>query len=99
MTRAVWLPQWTAPSSFIPDEQELSVAQWVYEHRQPAGLGTDTLPGAKALYLPLISSGGAVGVVGILPETERTMLRSRAIPLSRGICQPDRNGDRALFFG
>ena len=52
--------------SFMPDEQELSVAQWVYEHRQPAGLGTDTLPGAKALYLPLISSGGPVGVVGIL---------------------------------
>jgi two-component system sensor histidine kinase KdpD len=52
--------------SFLPDEQELSVAQWVYEHRQPAGLGTDTLPGAKALYLPLISSGGPVGVVGIL---------------------------------
>ncbi len=52
--------------SFVPDEQEHSVAQWVYEHRQPAGLGTDTLPGAKALYLPLISSGGPVGVVGIL---------------------------------
>jgi two-component system, OmpR family, sensor histidine kinase KdpD len=52
--------------SFVPDEQELSVAQWVYEHRQPAGVGTDTLPGAKALYLPLISSGGPVGVVGIL---------------------------------
>ncbi len=52
--------------SFVPDQQEQSVAQWVYEHRQPAGIGTDTLPGAKALYLPLISSGGAVGVVGIL---------------------------------
>ncbi len=47
----------------------MSVAQWVYEHRQPAGLGTDTLPGAKALYLPLIASAGAVGVVGILPKT------------------------------
>jgi two-component system sensor histidine kinase KdpD len=59
-------PSVDGPLSFMPDEQELSVAQWVYEHRQPAGLGTDTLPGAKALYLPLISSGGPVGVVGIL---------------------------------
>jgi two-component system sensor histidine kinase KdpD len=56
-------------SAFAPDQQELSVAQWVYGHRQPAGKGSDTLPGAKALYIPLIASAGAVGVVGILPRT------------------------------
>ena len=55
--------------AFTPDQQELSVAQWVYEHRQAAGLGSDTLPGAKALYLPLVASAGAIGVVGILPKT------------------------------
>ncbi len=55
--------------AFTPDQQELSVAQWVYEHRQPAGLGSDTLPGAKALYLPLVASAGAIGVIGILPKT------------------------------
>jgi two-component system sensor histidine kinase KdpD len=55
--------------AFTPDQQELSVAQWVYEHRQPAGLGSDTLPGAKALYLPLVASAGAIGVVGLLPKT------------------------------
>jgi len=55
--------------AFAPDQQELSVAQWVYEHRQPAGLGSDTLPGAKALYLPLVASAGAIGVIGILPKT------------------------------
>ena len=57
-----------SPSSFAPDQQELSVAQWVYGHRQPAGRGSDTLPGAKALYIPLIASAGAIGVVGILPR-------------------------------
>src|SRR5512144_378106 len=56
--------------AYALDQQELSVAQWVYEHRQPAGLGSDTLPGAKALYLPMIASGGAIGVVGILPKNE-----------------------------
>jgi two-component system sensor histidine kinase KdpD len=61
-------PSVSGPSSFAPDPQELSVAQWVYEHRQPAGLSTDTLPGAKALYLPLIASSGTIGVVGILPN-------------------------------
>ena len=62
-----------APSAFVPDQQEVSVAQWVYEHRQPAGLSTDTLPGAKALYLPLLASGGPVGVVGILPRISGEM--------------------------
>ncbi len=55
--------------TFTPGQQELSVAQWVYEHRQPAGLGSDTLPGAKALYLPLIASAGVIGVIGILPKS------------------------------
>lgn len=58
----------SGPSIFSPDQQELSVAQWVFEHRQAAGLGTDTLPGAKALYLPLVASSGAIGVAGILPK-------------------------------
>jgi two-component system, OmpR family, sensor histidine kinase KdpD len=57
-------------AAFTPDQQELSVAQWVYEHRQPAGISTDTLPGARALYLPLVASGGAVGVLGVQPRTE-----------------------------
>jgi two-component system sensor histidine kinase KdpD len=61
-------PATDGPFAFTPDQQELSVAQWVYEHRQPAGLGSDTLPGAKALYLPLIASGGVIGVVGMLPK-------------------------------
>ncbi|HUI44814.1 MAG TPA: sensor histidine kinase KdpD [Nitrospirota bacterium] len=61
-------PVASGASSFTPDQQEISVAQWVYEHRQSAGVGTDTLPGAKALYLPLVASSGAIGVVGILPK-------------------------------
>jgi two-component system, OmpR family, sensor histidine kinase KdpD len=36
---------------------DLSVAQWVYDHAQNAGLGTDTLPGNDAIYLPLKISG------------------------------------------
>ncbi len=59
----------TGPGTFTLDQQEMGVAQWVFEHRQPAGLSTDTLPGAKALYLPLVASAGTVGVVGILPRT------------------------------
>ena len=53
------------------DASELAVAHWVYEHRQLAGLGTATLPGARALYLPLVGSRGAVGVLGMSPADAR----------------------------
>ncbi len=60
------------PAAVVPDTSELAVAQWVYEHREMAGLGTTTLPGAKALYLPLVGSRGAVGVMGVRPPDSRT---------------------------
>src|SRR5260221_6652269 len=47
------------------DHHEQGVAQWVYDHNQPAGLGTATLPGSQGLYLPLITSQGTAGVLGI----------------------------------
>lgn len=49
------------------NDKERGVAQWVFEHRKPAGRGTDTLPSAEALYLPLIASRGPVGVLGLRP--------------------------------
>jgi two-component system sensor histidine kinase KdpD len=49
------------------DTNEAGVARWVFEHRQPAGLGTGTLPGASALYLPLLAPRGCVGVLGVRP--------------------------------
>jgi two-component system sensor histidine kinase KdpD len=54
-------------ASFEPDTTDRAVARWTFEHRQPAGLGTSTLPGARALYLPLVASRGAVGVMGVRP--------------------------------
>jgi two-component system sensor histidine kinase KdpD len=53
---------------FAVDQKEMGVARWVFDNRQSAGLGTDTLPGAKALYLPMVASSSAVGVIGVLPE-------------------------------
>ena len=56
------------PMAFPLNEQELGVAQWVFDHAEPAGLGTLTLPGARATYLPLNGTAGAIGVMGVLPE-------------------------------
>ncbi len=50
---------------FARDAKDLSVAQWCMDHAERAGLGTATLPGSAALYLPLLVSRGAVGVIGI----------------------------------
>lgn len=54
--------------SYQPDEQGRGVAQWVYEHRARAGRGTDTLPGAEALYVPLTVAEEIVGVLGVCPN-------------------------------
>jgi two-component system sensor histidine kinase KdpD len=49
-------------------ERELSIAQWVWANQREAGLGTGTLPGGTTLYVPLLASGGAVGVLGLTPD-------------------------------
>jgi len=53
--------------TFLFDTREQAVAQWVYDHGRMAGKTTDTLPAAKGLYLPLRTSRGVVGVLGVHP--------------------------------
>ncbi len=50
------------------DESERAVAIWAFEHGEPAGRDTDTLPAAKVRYLPLKTSRGVVGVLGVQPQ-------------------------------
>lgn len=59
---------------FELDPKEAGVAQWVFDHSERAGLGTDTLPGASALYLPLVGSAGAIGVVAVRPKDSGLLL-------------------------
>ncbi|MGH7310224.1 MAG: DUF4118 domain-containing protein [Candidatus Rokuibacteriota bacterium] len=63
-----------APAAqYAMDANELGVSRWVFEHRQLAGLGTATLPGASALYLPLLASQGPVGVLGVRPANRHAL--------------------------
>jgi two-component system sensor histidine kinase KdpD len=55
-------------------EADASIAQWAYDHARPAGLGTDALPGAPALYLPLTGTDKALGVLAVLPSNPRRVL-------------------------
>ena len=53
---------------FALDENEVAVATWAYKQGQPAGRGTDTLPGAAVRYMPLKTARGVIGVLGVKPE-------------------------------
>ena len=53
----------------IPRSEE-GVAQWACDHNQKAGSGSDTLPGASALYVPLKGSQAVLGVLALIPENE-----------------------------
>ena len=53
---------------------DLAVAQWVTDHGRQAGLGTDTLAAAAALYLPLGDTERHLGVLAVLPGNRRRVL-------------------------
>ena len=53
---------------------DLSIAQWVFNHGRPAGLGTDTLPAATAQYLPLRGTNRTFGVLAVRPSQRRRLL-------------------------
>jgi two-component system sensor histidine kinase KdpD len=53
------------PPEDILDSADLAAAKWAWENNRFAGRGSDTLPGAKRLFLPMRTGRGAIGVVGI----------------------------------
>jgi two-component system sensor histidine kinase KdpD len=54
-------------AAFTLTPRDEAVARWVLEHGRMAGMGTDTLPGAGALFLPVAGTRGPVAVLGIRP--------------------------------
>lgn len=69
------------------NDEEMAVADWVYRHAEPAGRHTNTLPAAQLRYLPLKTSKGVVGVLGVgkpntsdadLTPAERRLMESFA---------------------
>ena len=56
-------------SGFPPEDQldasDLAAAKWCWDHDRPAGRGAATLPGAPRLFLPMRTSRGVVGVIGV----------------------------------
>jgi two-component system, OmpR family, sensor histidine kinase KdpD len=59
------LKPFTSDQNIAVDENELAASIWSFQHQKIVGRGTDTLPNAKARYLPLVTARGAVGVMAI----------------------------------
>jgi two-component system sensor histidine kinase KdpD len=77
---AIFLPEnghirtFASTPDYQPDDSELAVAAWAFEHDQSAGLGTDTLPAAPLRCQPLKTARGLVGVLGIRPGEPGSLL-------------------------
>jgi two-component system sensor histidine kinase KdpD len=52
------------------DKADLAAANWAWSNDRPAGRGSDTLPGARRLFLPMRTGRGLIGVIGI--DDDRT---------------------------
>ena len=52
---------------------EVGTAQWAFDRGQPAGFGTDTLPGSEVLYIPLRAPAQARGVLAVKARNRRLL--------------------------
>jgi two-component system sensor histidine kinase KdpD len=68
------VPRGGAVPPAMEEPSERAVAHWAYDLEQSAGLGTATLPGAKAMYVPLVGTEGTVGVLAIQPKDPKRLL-------------------------
>jgi len=63
------------------NEKELAVANWVFEKGQKAGRETENFGAAAALYLPLSTEQGTLGILGILFNEDKVPSDPDRIPL------------------
>ena len=61
------------PMRYPVPGNDLGIAQWAFDHRQKAGLATDTLASAGAIYLPLNALKRCIGVLGLRPLDARQL--------------------------
>jgi two-component system sensor histidine kinase KdpD len=52
---------------------DMGIAQWAFDKGQPAGFGTDTLPGSEVLYIPLRAPTRARGVLAVKARNRRLL--------------------------
>ncbi|MCY1336563.1 Sensor protein KdpD [compost metagenome] len=75
-------------------DQERAAAEWSWQHDQPAGLGTDTLPGGRWWWLPLSAEEGPLVLLGVSPRDEaplpvgrRRLIAALGQPLAQALAR------------
>jgi two-component system sensor histidine kinase KdpD len=77
---AIFLPQneqlviSAASPDFEQDLHEIAIATWAFEHGQPTGRGTETLPAADVRYQPLTTNRGTLGILAVRPDDSNNYL-------------------------
>ena len=78
-TAALLLPNAAGQLSETPSRGDaalsidIGIAQWAFDKGQPAGFGTDTLPGSEVLYIPLRAPTQARGVLAVKAHNRRLL--------------------------
>lgn len=83
----------SAVGNFSMQTGDSGVISWVFQNRKPAGRFTDTLSGVSAMFLPLATQSGLIGVLGLRPREdkkrlsidERSLLNAAGLLLAVGI--------------
>ncbi|QRY76946.1 sensor histidine kinase KdpD [Pseudomonas sp. PDNC002] len=76
------------------EDQERAAADWAWQHDQPAGLGTGTLPGGRWWWWPLSGEDGPLALLGVsprdgqpLPGSRRRLLAALGQPLGQALAR------------
>ena len=93
----------TVKAGYPPEDQldkaDLAAANWAWGNDRPAGRGSDTLPGAKRLFLPMRTGRGPIGVIGIDDDKTRSAADAGPAPPARCAGGSGRARDRTGAAG
>jgi len=70
-----WKVETGGPQTF--SESERAAADWAWQHDQPAGMGTGTLPFGRWWWWPLSAEEGPLALLGVCPKEGQTLSGQR----------------------
>jgi two-component system sensor histidine kinase KdpD len=74
------------------DPREAAVAQWAFDHGRLAGLGTDTLPAASSIWVPLQGTRSPLAVLGVRPAESLLPLAPDQLDLLEALARQAASG-------
>ena len=87
-----WKVETGGPLQF--NETERAAADWAWQHDQPAGMGTGTLPFGRWWWWPLSVEDGPLGLLGVCPKAgevfsaqRRRLLTALSQPLAQALAR------------